>query len=104
MLQFGQITRLGGVVIKHQDDSVPAPLLAVLAIPFVRKKMFQRGQQERAESALLRADGSKIITPQQPGEELLCQVLGFDRAMAFASDERVEWKPILATKPLQGLR
>ena len=84
-----------------------AALLALRLVPFVREKMFQRRQQERAKAPPLRAQPFEIILGEKPREERLHRIFGVLLRVPASPDVGVEWKPITATKLLQrviGLR
>src|SRR5438093_12758032 len=65
--------------------------------------MFTGRQQEGAELALFPIHRGEEVLLQQPGEELLRQVLGLVGRMALAADESVKWIPIGAAQAGKGL-
>ncbi len=68
--------RVGGLPVKRQGRHAAAAFLAPGFVPFVGEKMFQRRQQEGAETAALGAQAGEIIFPQEPREKFLGEVLG----------------------------
>ena len=69
--------------------------------------MFQRRQQEGAETAVFGAQAGEIIFPQKPREEGLGQIFRVLLRVTAAADVGVERKPVGAAQFLQravGLR
>ena len=63
--------------------------------------MFQPDEQERAKFAALRVSHAQMFAFQEPGEELLGQILSVVRIMRLPPDEGVEGIPIGAAQLLQ---
>ena len=70
---------LGQPRIQREQRLAAAALLGTHAVPLVRQKAFQRHDQEGAKPALLAGGPLSDSPSQQPGKELLGQVLGVGR-------------------------
>ena len=84
-----------------------AAFLGAGAVPFVRQEPLQRHNEEGAEAALLPRGRFQVILLQQPGEELLGQVLGVGRAVPLPAHVGIQGIPVGAAKRFErrgGLR
>src|ERR1043166_1672276 len=70
-------------------------------MPFIGQKMFERGEEKRAELAALPVGPRQVIPSQKTGEEFLRQILRVFRAVALAPHVGVEGIPVVATKSFQ---
>jgi len=86
LLRFNSIERNG--------NSSPATFQRLLAVPLIGKEMFDRSQQERTEPATVAVGIFEVVLLDQPGEKLLCQVLGFVRIVTVSANERVHRMPV----------
>jgi len=78
-----------------------AALLSLRFVPFIREKVFQRGEQKGAEFAFFAIERREIILRQEPREKSLGQVLGILAGMAATPDIGVKRKPIRLAQLLQ---
>ena len=78
-----------------------APLLRAGPVPFIGQEPAHGRQQERAEPALLPVGARDPVLGQQPGEELLRQVLRVRRRMAPPPHVGIEGIPVSAAQLLQ---
>ena len=70
-------------------------------VPFVRQKMRERGEEERAKFSLLSVGFLESVLLEQPGEESLREVLGFVRIRAAPPNKSVNGIPITAAEDLE---
>src|SRR5206468_234301 len=80
--------------IKRQYGLTATALLGRVAVVLVRQEILTRRQQVRPEPPLGRVRLSEAVVFQQPGEELLRQVLSRLVRMAPAADVAVEREPV----------
>src|SRR6185369_7427889 len=71
-----------------------AALEALRFFPFVDEKMFQRREQEGAETPALGAQAGEIILGEKAREERLHGILGILLVVAAAADVGIERKPV----------
>ena len=71
-------------------------------VPFIRQKVFERRQQERAEFATVRLRDGEEVLLQKLGKELLCQVLRLVHVPHPTTDVRIEWVPVSTAQCRQG--
>ena len=67
-------------------------------IKFIGQKVFECGEQKRPELPFLAVDVGERLVEQQPGEELLSQILGCMRRMSTPPDVGIEGIPVPLAK------
>ena len=92
--------RIAGV---QRDDLSAAALQGASLLPLIHQEMVQGRKEKRAELSLLACDGAEGVLPEQPGEELLREVLRVMRRVAALADVGVERIPIGLTELCQRL-
>ena len=75
MGRLATVARIGVGPVKRHDYFPAAAFLGPASVPLIGQEMLHRGQKERAEIAFLTINVRQPILHQQPGEELLGQVL-----------------------------
>src|SRR5262249_11274953 len=93
------VPALGGAEVQRQACPTAAALAGVGPVALVGQAVLAGRQQERPEFALLAVYYLQVVLFQQPGEELLGQVLGLVRPVPLPADEGVEGIPV---GPAQG--
>src|SRR6266496_5219118 len=68
------------------------------AVPLVRQKMFERGEQIGTQAPFLFADTFQIATLQQQCKETLSKIFRFLRLNALSPNEAINRSPISAAK------
>ena len=94
------VVRLGGgeFVVEREDVLAAAALEAALAVGHVGHVVFERGEQERTELALVGI--APLVAPafEQEDEEPLDEVLGVVGAEAAPAHEAVKRRPVVAAE------
>ena len=93
--------RVRRLPVERQGRLAAAAFWRLRLVPFVREKMFQRRQQERAEPSAFRAQAGEIIFLQKPREERLRQILRVFLVVPAPADVGVKRKPVSAAQFLQ---